>query len=31
MDFSKPDAVDTKKLNAILWEDAKGSSKAPSP
>ena len=31
MDFSKPDAVDTKKLNAILWEDAKGSSKASSP
>jgi DNA-binding beta-propeller fold protein YncE len=24
MDFSKPDAVDTKKLNAILWRDAKG-------
>jgi hypothetical protein len=24
MDFSRPDAVDAKKLNAILWEDAKG-------
>jgi DNA-binding beta-propeller fold protein YncE len=29
MDFSKPDAVDAKKLNAILWQDAKGD--APSP
>jgi hypothetical protein len=24
MDFSKPDAVNTKQLNAILWRDAKG-------
>jgi DNA-binding beta-propeller fold protein YncE len=24
MDFSRPDAADAKKLNAILWEDAKG-------
>ncbi len=24
MNFSRPDAVDAKKLNAILWEDAKG-------
>jgi hypothetical protein len=23
MNFSKPDAVDAKKLNAILWQDAK--------
>jgi DNA-binding beta-propeller fold protein YncE len=29
MNFSKPDAVDTKKLNAILWQDAKG--RAPMP
>jgi hypothetical protein len=24
MDFSRPDAADAKKLNAILWQDAKG-------
>jgi DNA-binding beta-propeller fold protein YncE len=24
MDFSRPDAADTKKLNAILWQSAKG-------
>jgi len=24
MNFSRPDAVDAKKLNAILWQDAKG-------
>ena len=24
MDFSRPDAADTKKLNAILWQNAKG-------
>jgi DNA-binding beta-propeller fold protein YncE len=29
MDFSKPDANDAKRLNAILWQDAKGS--APNP
>ncbi len=29
MNFSKPDAVDTKKLNAILWEDAKGAAVMP--
>jgi DNA-binding beta-propeller fold protein YncE len=31
MDFSKPDAVDTKKLNAILWQDAKGTVATPAP
>jgi hypothetical protein len=25
MDFSRPDAADATKLNAILWQDAKGS------
>jgi hypothetical protein len=29
MDFSRPDAVDAKKLNAILWQDAKGSAPMP--
>ncbi len=29
MNFSKPDAVDTKKLNAILWQDAKGDAPMP--
>ncbi|MGA2965051.1 MAG: phosphoesterase [Terriglobales bacterium] len=29
MDFSKPDAVDAKKLNAILWQDAKGDAPMP--
>jgi len=28
MDFSRPDAADAKKLNAILWEDAKGNGAA---
>jgi DNA-binding beta-propeller fold protein YncE len=31
MDFSRPDAVDTKKLNAILWRNAKGEAPMPSP
>jgi hypothetical protein len=29
MDFSRPDAADTEKLNAILWHDAKGSAPMP--
>ncbi|MGO9865143.1 MAG: phosphoesterase [Terriglobales bacterium] len=29
MDFSKPDAADAKKLNAILWRDAKGDAPMP--
>lgn len=29
MNFSRPDAVDTKELNAILWRDAKGNAPAP--
>lgn len=29
MNFSKPDAADTKKLNAILWQDAKGTVPMP--
>jgi hypothetical protein len=29
MNFSKPDAADTKKLNAILWQDAKGNVPMP--
>jgi len=29
MDFSKPDAAETKKLNAILWHNAKGKSPLP--
>ncbi len=29
MNFSRPDAVDTKKLNAILWQDAKGNVPMP--
>src|SRR5229473_2669990 len=29
MNFSRPDAVDARKLNAILWQDAKGN--APNP
>ena len=29
MDFSRPDAADATRLNAILWQDAKGA--APSP
>jgi hypothetical protein len=30
MDFSRPDAADAKKLNAVLWRDAKGST-PPTP
>jgi hypothetical protein len=30
MDFSRPDAVDTKALNAILWRERKGNVKMPS-
>ena len=29
MDFSRPDAADAKKLNAILWQDAKGNVPMP--
>jgi DNA-binding beta-propeller fold protein YncE len=29
MNFSRPDAADTKKLNAILWQNAKGSVPLP--
>ena len=29
MNFSRPDAVDTRKLNAILWQDAKGTAAIP--
>jgi hypothetical protein len=29
MNFSRPDAADNKKLNAILWQDAKGSATLP--
>jgi DNA-binding beta-propeller fold protein YncE len=29
MDFSRPDAADATKLNAILWQDAKGSAAMP--
>jgi DNA-binding beta-propeller fold protein YncE len=29
MNFSRPDAVDAKKLNAILWQDAKGDASMP--
>ena len=29
MDFSRPDAVNTEKLNAILWRDAKGNAPIP--
>ncbi len=31
MDFSRPDAIETDKLNAILWQDAKGSAPRPTP
>jgi DNA-binding beta-propeller fold protein YncE len=31
MNFSKPDAADAKKLNAILWRDAKGDTPQPAP
>jgi hypothetical protein len=29
MDFSRPDAVDTPALNAILWRDRKGDLPVP--
>ncbi len=29
MDFSRPDAIDAQKLNAILWQDAKGTQPMP--
>jgi hypothetical protein len=29
MNFSRPDAADAKKLNAILWQDAKGNVPMP--
>jgi DNA-binding beta-propeller fold protein YncE len=29
MDFSRPDAIDAQKLNAILWQDAKGTQTTP--
>jgi DNA-binding beta-propeller fold protein YncE len=29
MDFARPDAVDTRVLNAILWHDRKGNAKMP--
>jgi hypothetical protein len=29
MNFSRPDAVDTKKLNAVLWQDVKGAAPMP--
>jgi hypothetical protein len=29
MDFSRPDAVNTEKLNAILWREAKGNVPLP--
>jgi hypothetical protein len=31
MNFTRPDAVDTKALNAILWRDRKGNAKMPAP
>lgn len=31
MDFSRPDAANTKQLNAILWRDAKGAKAMPAP
>ena len=31
LDFSRPDAADTKKLNAILWRDRKGNVPMPAP
>ncbi len=31
MDFSRPDAVNAEKLNAILWRDAKGDAPMPQP
>ena len=29
MNFSRPDAADAKKLNAILWQNAKGNAPMP--
>jgi hypothetical protein len=29
MDFSRPDAADARKLNAILWQNAKGDAPVP--
>jgi hypothetical protein len=29
MNFSRPDAADAKKLNAILWQDVKGNVPMP--
>ena len=31
MNFSRPDAADAKKLNAVLWQDAKGNVPMPAP
>jgi len=31
MNFSRPDAADAKKLNAVLWQDAKGTVPMPAP
>ncbi len=31
MDFSRPDAADSTRLNAILWQDAKGDARPPVP
>jgi DNA-binding beta-propeller fold protein YncE len=31
MNFSRPDAADARKLNAILWRDAKGDAPTPMP
>ncbi len=31
MNFSRPDAVDAKKLNAVLWKDVKGDAPMPMP
>jgi hypothetical protein len=31
LDFSRPDAADTVKLNAILWRDRRGSLPMPAP
>jgi len=31
MNFSRPDAADAKKLNAVLWRDAKGDAPPPVP
>jgi hypothetical protein len=31
MDFRRPDAVNTRVLNAILWRERKGNTKMPAP